>query len=96
MVSSPEMPPNERKPSEIVPAEFLAELRRRRDWYVTRTMTPRTLISDMWIVPTAHLAAIAREFAPSRIIHARQLATEGKYLLLDELLNEIDALAHGA
>jgi hypothetical protein len=54
-------------------------------------MTPRTLISDMWIVPTAHLAAIAREFAPSRIIHARQLANEGKYLLLDELLKEIGA-----
>ena len=47
VVSSPEMPPNERKPSEIVPAEFLAELRRRRDWYVARTMTPRTLINDM-------------------------------------------------
>jgi hypothetical protein len=50
------MTPNERKPSEIVPAEFLAELRRRRDWYVARTMTPRTLINDMWIVPISHLA----------------------------------------
>jgi len=83
--------PNERKPSEIVPAEFLAELRRRRDWYVARTMTPRTLINDMWIVPMSHLAAIAREFAPSRIVKASKLVNEGKYLLLDELLKEIDA-----
>jgi hypothetical protein len=51
----------------------------------------RRCYHDMWIVPNAHLASIAREFAPSRIIHARQLANEGKYLLLDELLKEIDA-----
>ena len=83
--------PNERKPSEIVPAEFLAELRRRRDRYVARTMTPRTLINGMWIVPITYLAAIAREFTPSRIVKASKLVNEGEYLLLDELLKEIDA-----
>jgi hypothetical protein len=85
------MPPNERKPSEIVPTEFVAELRRRRDWYVAHTIMPRLLINDMWIVPIAHLAAIAREFAPSRIVKATKLVSEGKYLLLNELLKEIGA-----
>jgi hypothetical protein len=91
VISSPEIPPNERKPSGDRTHQFLAGLRRRRDWYVARTMTPRTLINDIWIVPITHLAAIAREFAPSRIVKASKLVNEGKYLLLDELLKEIDA-----
>jgi hypothetical protein len=58
---------------------------------VARTMTPRTLINDMWIVLITHLAAIARELAPSRIVKASKLVNEGNYFLLDELLKEIDA-----
>jgi hypothetical protein len=45
----------------------------------------------MWIVPITYLAAIAREFTPSRIVKASKLVNEGRYLLLDELLKEIDA-----
>jgi hypothetical protein len=39
----------------------------------------------------AHLAAIAREFGPSQIVNPSKLVKEGKYLLLHELLKEIDA-----